>query len=313
MFKRHRSQEFIFLPFPIYCNFGHTYTMTMSILHYITWNVDPEIFSIGPLSIRWYGLLFALGFLLGQRILTKIYVAEGRTEGDVDVITLYMIIGTVVGARLGHTLFYAPDYYLSHPIEILKIWEGGLASHGATIGILLALWIFSRRYKFDYMWVLDRIVIVVALGGALIRLGNLMNSEIFGRPTDVPWAFIFVRNMEFSHVPRHPTQLYESLSVFLLFVGLYWLWNKYRSALPNGLLFGIFVTALFTFRFLVEFLKENQEAFENSMTLNMGQILSIPLILVGLIILVRVWLNPKPALPGGHLAEENQPKTKANK
>ncbi|WP_242927613.1 prolipoprotein diacylglyceryl transferase [Pontibacter vulgaris] len=274
----------------------------MNLLNYITWDVNPEIFHVGFLSVRWYGLLFALGFVIGQRILSKIYVTEGRTEGDVDVITLYMIIGTVVGARLGHTLFYAPDYYLSNPIEILKIWEGGLASHGATIGILLALWLFSRRYKFDYMWVLDRIVIVVALGGALIRLGNLMNSEIFGRPTDVPWAFIFVRNTEFSQVPRHPTQLYESLSVFLLFVLLYWLWNKYKEALPKGLLFGIFVTALFTFRFLVEFLKENQEDFENTMALNMGQILSIPLILIGIGILVKVWMNPKPALPGGRIA-----------
>jgi prolipoprotein diacylglyceryl transferase len=273
----------------------------MSILNYIPWNVDPEIFNIGPLSIRWYGLLFALGFVIGQRILTKIYVAEGRTEGDVDVITLYMIVGTVVGARLGHTLFYAPDYYLSNPIEILKIWEGGLASHGATIGILFALWLFSRRQKFDYMWVLDRIVIVVALGGALIRLGNLMNSEIFGHPTDLPWGFIFYRNTEYSQVPRHPTQLYESLSVFLLFVVLYWLWNKYRAALPKGLLFGLFVTFLFTFRFLIEFLKENQEAFEDQMTLNMGQILSIPLILVGLYILFRVWQNPAPATPGGRL------------
>jgi prolipoprotein diacylglyceryl transferase len=275
----------------------------MSILNYIPWNVDPEIFNIGPLSIRWYGLLFALGFVIGQRILTKIYVAEGRTEGDVDVITLYMIIGTVVGARLGHTLFYAPDYYLSNPIEILKIWEGGLASHGATIGILFALWLFSRRQKFDYMWVLDRIVIVVALGGALIRLGNLMNSEIFGHPTDAPWGFIFYRNTEYSQVPRHPTQLYESLSVFLLFVVLYWLWNKYRAALPKGLLFGLFVTFLFTFRFLIEFLKENQEAFEDQMTLNMGQILSIPLILVGLYILFRVWQNPAPATPGGRLPD----------
>lgn len=282
----------------------------MSILNYIPWNVDPEIFSIGPLSIRWYGLLFALGFVIGQRILTKIYVAEGRTEGDVDVITLYMIIGTVIGARLGHTLFYAPDYYLSNPIEILKIWEGGLASHGATIGILFALWLFSRRMKFDYVWVLDRIVIVVALGGALIRLGNLMNSEIFGRPTDVPWAFIFYQNNQYSHVPRHPTQLYESLSVFLLFVVLYWLWSKYKAALPRGLLFGLFVTFLFTFRFLVEFLKENQEAFEDEMTLNMGQILSIPLILVGLFILFKVWQNPKPALPGGKLVEDTKADTK---
>lgn len=275
----------------------------MSLLNYITWDVDPEIFHIGPLSIRWYGLLFALGFIIGQRILSKIYVAEGRTEGDVDVITIYMIIGTVVGARLGHTLFYSPEYYLSNPIEILKIWEGGLASHGATIGILLALWMFSRKYKFDYMWVLDRIVIVVALGGALIRLGNLMNSEIFGHPTNLPWGFIFLRQNEYSHVPRHPTQLYESLSVFLLFVLLYWLWKKYKEALPKGLLFGIFVTALFTFRFLVEFLKEDQVEKEATMALNIGQLLSIPLIIIGLFILFKVWQNPKPALPGGRLKE----------
>ncbi|WP_439881685.1 prolipoprotein diacylglyceryl transferase [Pontibacter sp. MBLB2868] len=285
----------------------------MNLLNYITWNVDPEIFHLGPLSIRWYGLLFAMAFIFGQRILTKIYVAEGRTEGDVDVITLYMIIGTVVGARLGHTLFYAPDYYLSNPIEILKIWEGGLASHGATIGILFALWLFSRKQKFDYMWVLDRIVIVVALGGAFIRLGNLMNSEIIGHASTVPWAFIFERLNENPPVPRHPTQLYESLSVFMLFVLLYWLWSKYKAALPKGLLFGIFVTALFTFRFLVEFLKENQEAFEDNLALNMGQILSIPLILVGLFILFRVWQNPKPALPGGRLKEQEVSKQTKNK
>ncbi|MBD1397923.1 prolipoprotein diacylglyceryl transferase [Pontibacter sp. JH31] len=276
----------------------------MSILNYITWDVSPSIFSIGSFEVRWYGLLFALAFVFGQRILTKIYVAEGRTEGDVDVITLYMIIGTVVGARLGHTLFYQPEYYLSNPIEILKIWEGGLASHGATIGILLALWLFSRKHKFDYMWVLDRIVIVVALGGSLIRLGNLMNSEIFGRPTDLPWGFIFLRQSEYSHVPRHPTQLYESFSVFLLFVLLYWLWKKYKEALPRGLLFGIFVTALFSFRFIVEFLKEDQVAKEATMALNIGQQLSIPLILAGLVILFMVWRNPKPALAGGRLERE---------
>lgn len=277
----------------------------MNIISYITWNIDPEIFSIGPLSVRWYGLLFALGFVIGQQILSKIYVAEGRTEGDVDVITLYMIVGTVIGARLGHTLFYDPEYYLSNPIEILKIWEGGLASHGATLGILFALWLFSRRQKLDYLWVLDRIVIVVALGGALIRLGNLMNSEIIGKPTDVPWAFKFLRNNEVingvaaSVDPRHPTQLYESLSVFLLFVLLYWLWKKYKSALPRGLLFGIFVTALFTFRFFVEFLKEDQVEKEATMALNIGQLLSIPLILIGLFILFRVWQKPKPVLPDG--------------
>ncbi|MCC9166085.1 prolipoprotein diacylglyceryl transferase [Pontibacter harenae] len=280
----------------------------MSILNYITWNVDPEIFSFGFLSVRWYGLFFALAFVFGQIIISKIYVAEGRTEGDVDLLTLYMIIGTVVGARLGHTLFYDPDYYLSNPLEILMIWKGGLASHGATIGILLALWMFSRKYKFDYMWVLDRIVIVVALGGFFIRMGNLMNSEIFGKPTDLPWGFIFERSMQYSHVPRHPTQLYEGLVALLLFVLLYWLWKKYKSALPRGLLFGIFVTVLFTSRLLIEFLKENQEAFEDELILNMGQLLSIPLILAGLFILFRVWQKPTSVLPGGRLTAANSKK-----
>lgn len=275
----------------------------MAILQYITWTVSPEIFPNSGLPLRWYGLFFASAFIFGQLILNRIYKAEGRTENDVDIITLYMIIGTVVGARLGHCLFYAPEYYLSNPIEILKIWEGGLASHGATIGILLALYLFSRKYKFDYLWVLDRIVIVVALGGALIRLGNLMNSEIFGRPTDLPWGFVFVRQNEFSHVPRHPTQLYESFFAFLLFVLLYWLWKQRKALLPRGLLFSLFVTLLFTFRFLVEFLKEPQEDFEREMVLNMGQILSIPLILIGLIVLIWSLTKSKPSLPNEATAE----------
>ncbi|KAA9333833.1 prolipoprotein diacylglyceryl transferase [Adhaeribacter soli] len=272
-------------------------------LSYITWNVDPEIFSLGPLSIRWYGLLFALGFVLGQRILSKIYVAEGRTEKDVDIITLYMIIGTVLGARLGHCLFYEPEYYLSNPIEILKIWEGGLASHGATVGILLALYLFARKYQFNYLWVLDRIVIVVALGGALIRLGNLMNSEIIGKVTDVPWAFKFVRNHEIINgvaanlQPRHPAQLYESISTFILFLLTYWLWSKRKALTPNGSIFGFFVVVLFTLRFLYEFLKENQVNKEDyllqTIGMNIGQLLSVPLVIIGIIIWVRAYKNPK--------------------
>ena len=263
----------------------------MAILNYITWNVSDEIFRFtlpvfGSVALRWYGLLFALGFVFGQIILTRIYKAEGVRERWVDVITLYMIVGTVVGARLGHCLFYEPEVYLKDPIRILKIWEGGLASHGATVGILLALYMFSRKYKFDYLWVLDRIVIVVALGGALIRLGNLFNSEIVGKATDVPWAFIFLRNFEFPQVPRHPAQLYESISSFLLFLALYFLWSRLKSATPRGRIFGLFVVILFTLRFLYEFLKEPQEAFENDLPLFMGQILSIPLVIAGIIIVI---------------------------
>ena len=275
----------------------------MGILGYITWDVDPEIFQLGPISVRWYGLLFALGFVIGQRILSKIYVAEGRSEKDVDIITLYMIIGTVLGARLGHCLFYEPEYYLAHPIKILKIWEGGLASHGATEGILLSLFLFARKFKLNYLWVLDRIVIVVALGGALIRLGNLMNSEIIGKVSYVPWAFKFIRNNEIingvaaSLQPRHPAQLYESISTFLLFLFTYWLWSKRKALTPNGSIFGLFLVILFTLRFLYEFLKENQVDKEDyllqTIGMNIGQLLSIPLVIIGIIIWIRAIKNPR--------------------
>lgn len=267
-------------------------------LNFITWDVSPEIFTLGPITMRWYGLLFVMGFILGQPILKHIYKTDGRKEEDVDVITMYMIIGTVIGARLGHCLFYDPDYYLSHPLEILMVWKGGLASHGATLGILLALYLFCRNHKFNYLWVLDRIVIVVALGGAFIRLGNLMNSEIIGRPADVPWAFKFVRNAErFNGVPanldpRHPTQLYESFFCIFLFILLYRLWKQGKGQI-RGFLFGLFVTLLFTFRFVVEFFKENQEDFENNLPLNMGQWLSIPLVLIGIGVLVYALKQPR--------------------
>ncbi|MBD0257734.1 MAG: prolipoprotein diacylglyceryl transferase, partial [Cytophagales bacterium] len=161
----------------------------LSFLQYITWDVSPEILDTEYFSIRWYGLLFALGFLLGQQILIYIFKKEGKPASDVEVLTVYMVLSTIIGARLGHCLFYEPEYYLSNPLKILKIWEGGLASHGATIGILFALWLYARKKKDQsYLWVVDRIVITVALAGGLIRLGNLMNSEIIGKPTDVPWA-----------------------------------------------------------------------------------------------------------------------------
>ncbi|MBC6607113.1 prolipoprotein diacylglyceryl transferase [Hymenobacter sp. BT188] len=268
-----------------------------SLLAYITWDVAPEIVKIGPLTLRWYGLLFMSGFVLGTFVLSHIYRSERVSPQWVDVITIYMLVGTIVGARLGHCLFYDPGYYLAHPLDILKIWEGGLASHGATLGILLAVWLFSRNNKFDYLWTLDRIVIVVALGGALIRLGNLFNSEIFGHETTVPWAFKFVRDTEHLvngvAVPRHPTQIYESLFCVFLLVLLYLMWNRTKEKTPRGQLFGLFVVLLFTFRFLVEFLKEDQSDFESSMVLNMGQILSIPLIFMGLWVLLRAgkWPN----------------------
>ena len=272
--------------------------MLLPLLTAFVWDVSNTAFAIGSWSVRWYGVLFALGFFVGQIILTRIYVAEGKPAALVDVITFYMIIGTVVGARLGHCLLYEPEIYLAHPLEILKIWHGGLASHGATAGILIALYLFSRREKLSYLWVLDRIVIVVALGGAFIRLGNMMNSEIIGRPTNLPWGVMFPRNPDgLSVVARHPTPLYEAGFCILLVIGLYLIWRHYKAATPRGLTFGLFVLLLFSQRFLLEFLKENQVAFENGLPLNMGQLLSIPLIVAGVVVLTRAILRG-PEVPG---------------
>jgi phosphatidylglycerol---prolipoprotein diacylglyceryl transferase len=207
------------------------------ILSYITWDVSREIANIGPLSLRWYGLLFALGFVFGFIILTRVYKLEKKPQSDLEQLSIYVILGTVIGARLGHCLFYDPAYYLSNPFEMLKVWEGGLASHGAAIGILTALYLFAKKKKDQGMiWTLDRLVIVVALGGALIRLGNLFNSEIIGMQTDVPWAFIFT---SVDDIPRHPAQLYESIAYFISFGILYLIYLKKRETLKTGFLFGL--------------------------------------------------------------------------
>ncbi len=208
-----------------------------------------------------------------------------------DTLTTYMVVGTVVGARLGHCLFYQPDYYLANPIEILKVWEGGLASHGAGIAIPLVLWLFARKAKKPYLWILDRIVIVVALAGFFIRMGNLMNSEIYGIETSLPWGFIFERWNE--TVPKHPTQIYEALSYFIIFLILYTLYRKKGTSLKPGFLFGFFLAVLFSVRFLIEFIKEPQVGFEQTMVLNMGQLLSIPFVLLGIYLLF--FYSPKKA------------------
>jgi prolipoprotein diacylglyceryl transferase len=251
----------------------------------IWWSVSPEILRLGPFSIRWYGLLFALAFVFGYLIMQKIYKIENRPIEDLDRLSIYVVVGTVVGARLGHCLFYDAEYYLFNPLEIIKVWQGGLASHGAAIGILLALYLYSKKIKGQNLfWILDRLVIVVALGGALIRLGNLFNSEIYGKPTDVAWAFVFLR---VDQLPRHPTQLYEAsfylLSALLLFMNYY----KRKDTLKEASNFGLFLILIFGFRIFVEFFKENQSAFEANLPLNMGQLLSIPFILTGIYFFFR--------------------------
>jgi prolipoprotein diacylglyceryl transferase len=370
----------------------------MNLFNYILWNVSPEIFALGQLHVRWYGLLFALGFLLGQQILIRIYKQEGKSEKHVETLTIYMVIATVIGARLGHCIFYEPEYFLTkeHFIEILFVWKGGLASHGATIGILIAIYLYSRKVTDQsYFYVLDRLVITIALAGCLIRLGNLMNSEIVGKPSNSPIAFLFVHdtkssmeeygeaaiqnvdikkngktidytspfqsaeepvkiegidlnvtfkknsinsdsvnnylsrikegikgyesvreNVIFSEIPaeikthsngsytatlqafaipRLPSQLFEAISSFILFVVLYLIYNQKKGKTPEGRIFGLFTTILFTLRFIYEFNKENQVISEDTLIanfgLNLGQLLSIPMILIGLFILMRSFLK----------------------
>ncbi len=255
------------------------------ILQFIQWNISPSIFSIGPVSVRWYGLLFAMSFVVGYFIMLRIFRKENIPEPLLDELSMYMLISTVVGARLGHVLFYEPASYFAHPLDILKIWEGGLASHGAAIGIIFALYLFSRKTRQPFLWVIDRIVIVVALSGFFIRTGNLFNSEIYGNVTSLPWGFVFQHVGE--KLPRHPTQIYEGLCYLGLFFFLLWYYFQKNGKPRPGFLFGMFLVVLFSFRLLIEFIKEPQVNFENSMALNMGQLLSIPFIVAGIVILAR--------------------------
>ena len=212
-----------------------------------------------------------------------IYKREGRSVTEIDTLTTYMVVATIIGARLGHVLFYNPIHYFQNPLKILAVWEGGLASHGAAIGIFIGTYLFARKTKVAYLWILDRLAIVVAFTGCCIRLGNLMNSEMIGLPTDLPWGFVFTSE---DNLPRHPAQLYEAIYCLTLFFLLFWVWNKYRTKIQNGFIFNWFLIILFTLRFIDEFFKISQEAFEDDMLLNMGQILSIPLVLAGVVILV---------------------------
>jgi phosphatidylglycerol:prolipoprotein diacylglycerol transferase len=368
----------------------------MSILSYIIWNGSPEIFSVGTFALRWYGLFFALGFLISQQLLYYMYREEGKPEKDVETLTIYMVVSTIIGARLGHVIFYDPQIIWEEPLSIFLPFQfspfrftglQGLASHGAAIGILFALWLYSRKKKpgQNYLQILDRIVILVALTGALIRLGNYFNSEIIGKPTDISTSVVFVnpfteavseskmgpstvvetvayhkndslpiggngrvpmsiyiffkpgvteeqahnfmnytvkdllanRLYEFFDegtdplhyelakqkdgtigakvmtfgIARHPAQLYESISSLLLFVLLFMIWYHYKQNLPTGLIFGIFMIILWSLRFAYEFLKEPQESFEQDLPLFMGQILSIPMIIVGIIVLIYSFRN----------------------
>lgn len=289
----------------------------------IIWDVNPILipFGDGGAGIRWYGLLWAIGLYLAYLIQVRMYRYENCPEEWTDKLFMWMVIGTIVGARVGHCWFYEwhqygqpwhlfgweftyRNPYIEHPFELLKVWEGGLASHGGAIGIIFTAWllnrcVFSKRpeYHTSMLWILDRICVGACITGALIRLGNLMNSEIYGGPTDLPWGFIFVRDGQ--TVPCHPTQIYEMLYCLLAFAVLmpmYWRGKAYRR---EGLLIGVFFEIIFGVRFLLEFIKNDQEAFEADHLLNMGQWLSVPFILIGLFLIIRAYIRPMN--PDNHL------------
>lgn len=268
----------------------------------VTWTVDPVLFSLGPVSVRWYGMMFVVGFFIGYKIMERIFRHEGVPEKWLGILLIYVVIATIVGARLGHCFFYEWDYFSKHPVEILYTWNGGLASHGGTIGLMIAVILFSVfTTKRNPLWTFDRLVIPIALVGALIRMGNLMNHEIYGYPTDLPWGFRFVANVNawmagadpIYTVPSHPTQIYEALCYLALFGLLMWMYWKKNAGERPGLIFGVFFVWLFTSRFLIEFIKNPQEAFEVGMTLNMGQWLSLPFILMGIGLIIYS-LNARP-------------------
>lgn len=250
----------------------------------IHWSADPEIFRIGPVVLRWYSLCFLVTFVLGFFIMRRMFRLEEKSAKDLDSLVNHMVLGTLIGARLGHCLFYDPVFYLTNPIEIFKIWRGGLASHGAAIGIFAALYLYARnRPDQSYLWILDRIVVTVALGGFFIRIGNFFNSEIYGTATTLPWAIVF-SNVD--AVPRHPAQLYESFAYGLIFLLLYAAYSRQRARTPQGLLLGMFLVSVFSFRVVVEFVKVRQAAYGHGFPLSVGQWLSVPLVILGIVLLV---------------------------
>ncbi|WP_144891372.1 prolipoprotein diacylglyceryl transferase [Flavobacterium tiangeerense] len=258
---------------------------------YINWDFDSEIINIFGFPLKYYGLLFASGLLLSMYILKVIYRRENLTDSAHEALFLYGIIGIFAGARLGHCLFYDFDYYSKNVLEIFlpiqKTINGGykfsgyagLASHGGTVGLIVSLFLYSKKYEIKYLKILDLIAIVAPLGAAFIRLANLMNSEMIGNPTTLPWAFIFSR---IDSVPRHPAQLYEAIAYLLIFGIVFAIYKTKNITLGNGFLFGLAITLIFTMRILIEFVKINQVEFEEGMLLNMGQLLSLPFIAIGI-------------------------------
>jgi len=250
-------------------------------MEYFTWNVDPVLLHLGPIQLRWYGLLFVGSFFAGMAVLKWIYKREGKDPNVVDNLLIYLMIGAVIGARLVHTLFYEPGYYLSHPFEILYVWKGGLASHGGLLGVIIASYIFAKKYNESYMWLLSRLTIAGSLAAVFVRVANFFNSEIVGIRTDLPWAVIFERYTD--QFPRHPVQLYEAFAYLTIFFILISVYKKISQSFATKLLPGLFLTIFFIARFSLEVFKTRQSEYTSDSLLSTGQLLSIPYILIGII------------------------------
>lgn len=256
---------------------------------FLFWDFDPVFVNFWFVTIYWYGLMFALAFISSYTLLAWFYGQEGYDNKAVDELLWYVAIGTIVGARLGHCVFYEPSYYLQHPFKILAIWEGGLASHGAIIGLLFSLYLYQKQAIQSYRWLLDRVAIGFALGGGFVRIGNFFNSEIVGIPTTVPWAVIFAR---IDSLPRHPVQLYESLAYFCIFAVLFALHQKVRDSVAPGFIFAVSLLLVFGTRLALELVKVRQASHSVDAVLSTGQWLSLPFLLLG-IYLVFCWYRQK--------------------
>ena len=255
--------------------------------HYI-WNINPILLDLGPLQLRWYGLLFVGSFFLGAMILNWIYKREGRDPDLIEHLLIYLMVGAVIGSRLMHCLAYEPDFYLSHPLEIFKIWKGGLASHGGLLGVLIAIYLYSKKYNESFLWVVSRVSMPAALTATFVRFGNFFNSEILGLPTDKPWGIIFER---IDMIPRHPVQLYEASAYLILLLILVTIYKKISPDLFTKLAPGLFLIYMFTIRFLLEYTKTRQADYTTSLPFTTGQMLSLPFIALGLIWLLWVFKN----------------------
>jgi len=253
-------------------------------MEHFVWSANPIALSVGSIHVFWYGILFAIAILSGLEFMKWVYKKEGRNIEELDTLFIYIVVGIVVGARLGHCLFYEPDFYLAHPMKIFAVWEGGLASHGGGLGVIFALYLYCKKYKLDYLWLLDRVAIPTALFGFFVRMGNFMNSEIIGNPTESAFGIVFSR---VDMIPRHPTQLYEAFSYLLIFLFLTFIYKRKSKKLSDGFLFGLFLLLIFSARFMIEFVKTKQADYSLGIGLSTGQLLSIPFLVLGVYLIIK--------------------------